>query len=490
MSRKKEIIHQSGIYTFSTFLTQLITLIAAFLTRKFLGPVQMGIWATLQILVDYSKYTVLGTMSAVGVEIPYWMGKGDLDHAEKIKNTAFTFVMISTLLFCAAVAAFAFFTEGRFPAEVTFGLYFVAAIIFLQRINNLLIALLRCYKKFHIESGQMVLSAIVNALLIAFLASKFKIYGFISALGLSFVFNIIYLFWKHRYHFRWYFDRKIFQPLLVRGFPLMLIGLLNTALQNIDRMVIAKMLSFELLGMYTIALMACSFISNFFSATSTVMVPHFQEKIGETDDPKNMREFMYKASLPLALVMPILIACAWIFVPYAIKLFLPKFIPGIPAMRLLVLGTFFSALIQPYQNFLVTVKKHMRIFPIVGVAIVSAVGLSWLAVHFQYGINGVAVAISVTAFLNFMLSYFVSARIFATIRDALRRFLILMVFFAYLGVFLFLESFFVESFSYGFIRFIAESLSLIIFCGPLLFVLESRFAFFRNLWKKLSTPKA
>ncbi|MFH1800838.1 MAG: oligosaccharide flippase family protein [Candidatus Omnitrophota bacterium] len=479
-SRKKEIMRQSGIYSASTLLTQLITFIAAFLTRRFLGPTQMGIWSTLQILVDYSKYAAMGTMTAVAIEIPYWAGKGELDRAEKIKNTAFTFLTVSSLLICIAIAIFALLTQGKFPAEVTFGLFFVSAIIFLQRMSNLLITLLRCYKKFHVESGQMVWSSIVNAALIALLASRFKMYGFIWALGLSFVFNIIYLLRKHRYHFRWYFDRQTFQPLLIRGFPLMLLGLLNTGFQNIDRMVIAKMLGFELLGFYSIALMTCSFISNFSNAANTVLVPHFQEKLGEKDDPDDLQEFLFKASLPLALIMPIVISCAWLFVPLLIKIFLPKFIPGIAAMKLLVLSSFFTASLQPYQTFLLTVKKHWLIFPILGFVILLATGSSWLAVHFRKGIDGVAIAVTFASFTNFALSYFVATKMFSNQVRLIKRFLIILSCFAYLIFFLFLETRCALLSKEGLVLFAIESFSTMAFCVPLLWILNRRFFFFRR----------
>lgn len=489
MSRQKEIIRQSGVYSASTLLTQVITVTAAFLTRKFLGPTQMGVWSTLQILVDYSKYAVLGTMSAVTMEIPYSIGRGEPEKADQIKNTAFTFVVISTLVFSSAVAIFAFMTQGRFPQEVTYGLYFVSAIIFLQRISNLLIALLRCYKKFHIESGQMIWSSIVNAILIAFLAARFRIYGFICALGLSFVFNIFYLLKKHRYDFKWRFDKKIFQPLVVRGFPLMLFGLMNTGFQNIDRMVIAKWLDFELLGIYSIALMTCSFIGNFLNAANAVLTPHFQEKFGEKNNPNDLQDFLFKSALPLALIMPILICASWIFVPYLIRFFLPKFTPGITSMKLLVLSVFFAALTHTYQISLMTIKKHAPLFFALGISTLVAAGLGWLAIHCQKGIEGVAVVVTLSSGLNFSLTYFFATRHFSDAKKNIKRYFILMAFFAGLILFIFAENWLIPLFARGILRFCLESLLAAIFCAPLLFMLNKRFSFFKLFLGKFAPKK-
>lgn len=487
MSRRKTIIRQSKTYSLSTFLTQAITLTAAFLTRNFLGPTQMGIWSTLQILVEYSKYTAMGTMAAVPVEIPYWIGKGDSERAEKIKNTAFVSVVISALFFCAAIVLFASATAGRFHREVTFGLYFVAAVVLLQRVNNLLIALLRCYKKFEIESGLMIWSSIVNAGLIAVLAYRFKIYGFILALAFSFIFNIAYLMQKYRYHFRWFFDRQIFRSLLARGFPLMLIGVLATGLQNIDRMIIAKMMGFELLGFYSIALMVCAFISNFFNAANAVLIPHFQEKFGESDNPNDLCDFLFNSSLPFALIMPIFIIGAWIVAPYLIGFFLPKFIPGITAMKLLVLSMFFVPLANQYQVFLITIKKHARIFPVLIFLIALAVGLSWFAIRRQSGIEGVALVITFVAFINFTLSYFTATQLFARTADSLRKFFIFLSCFGYLAAFLLLEDRCIVSRSRGVLRLLTEGFGMLIFCTPLLLILNKRFSFLKHFFEKATT---
>ena len=86
MSNRKEIIKQAGRYAFSAQIAQVATLFTAIIARRFLGPAQAGIWSTLQVINEYAKYSSFGTFYSVAREIPYLMGKGDKEKANKIKN--------------------------------------------------------------------------------------------------------------------------------------------------------------------------------------------------------------------------------------------------------------------------------------------------------------------------------------------------------------------------------------------------------------------
>ena len=141
--RKKEIIGQTGIYLFGTVMTQLIGGVTGVLTRRFLGPVQMGVWALLQVVVRYSNYSTVGTGAAASREIPFYTGKGDSEKVERIKNTFFTYGIASSVVIGALLCVAAFFLQNRLKPELYWGLLITAAILILQRFNEILITLVR-----------------------------------------------------------------------------------------------------------------------------------------------------------------------------------------------------------------------------------------------------------------------------------------------------------------------------------------------------------
>ena len=77
MIEGRRVLKDIGFYSSSIVITQIVTVLGSILTRRFLGPVQMGVWAFLQVLLNYSEYSALGTTTAASMEIPLYNGRGD-----------------------------------------------------------------------------------------------------------------------------------------------------------------------------------------------------------------------------------------------------------------------------------------------------------------------------------------------------------------------------------------------------------------------------
>ena len=165
MPKSKGIAHQAGWYATAFATTQFVTVLAAILTRRFLGPVQVGVWSLVQIVLSYAEYGTLGVASATPREIPFYVGKGDMPKAVRIKQATLDFTMLMSFFLAAGLAAYAFLSRPRIPGELFVGLLFAAALLILQQLNNVLIVLLRSFKKFELAGKQMFLSAVVNSFL-------------------------------------------------------------------------------------------------------------------------------------------------------------------------------------------------------------------------------------------------------------------------------------------------------------------------------------
>ncbi len=418
-SSKTDIVRDAGIYTSTSVLTQLITLLAAILTRRFLGPLQMGVWSILQVVQIYSAYTLLGITHATSREIPFYRGKGDEARVNEIKNLVFSFSIVTGCFVATGLVAYAFLFRGNLRVEVFYGLIFMAALILLERFNNVVISLLRAFKEFRLASKQMVLSAIVNAALVAFLAYHYEIYGFLWAMCLSLIFNIAYILYHHRFSFRWSLHLKPLRALIAYGFPLMILGFLGAILVSIDRIMIAKYLGLEALGFYSIAILAANYIYSVPNAVGIVMIPNVQEAYGRSENAQDLKNTISKWSLVFSNTVPVLIALAWFLAPPLVSWILPGFEPGIPALKYLVLGGFFLAMVYPYSHFLIAIKRHLELLPLFVVALVLTILFNALAIRGGRGITGVAVATLLALFLKFTASYILASRYLVGFREAL-----------------------------------------------------------------------
>ncbi|MDD5085017.1 MAG: oligosaccharide flippase family protein [Candidatus Omnitrophica bacterium] len=410
MSKKKEILQDVGLYSFAVQVTQLVTTITAILMRNVLGPFQMGIWATLQIVLDYSKYTTLGTSNATTREIPYYLGKKDgRDMAVEIGNQVASFWAITALLTAMGVLVYAYLFRAKLPAVLCWGLVFISVIVILQRLNNLLINMLRAYKQFALNSYQTILSAIVNLALVAALGYKFKFYGVMWAMVLSFVFNSMFILLCYRFNFKFVLNKRLLD-LIAYGFPLMFLEIGSSLLRSVDKIIIIKMLGFEAMGFYSVPVMATVFLTKIPDSMVTVMAPHFHGKFGERDNIKDLKGYVDQATFAYYSFMPLIIGISWIITPLFVALVLPEYTRSIFAVKCLILGTFFMALSNPYHMFIIVIKKYMSLFPIMAAIIGLAVGGVVLAITLGFGIGGVAAVMVFISFLNFLFYYVLAGK--------------------------------------------------------------------------------
>lgn len=407
---KRSLIEDVGSYFSATMLTQIISLAAAVLTRRYLGPAEMGLWSLLQIFLLYASYSTFGAAESVYREIPFYLGKGQRDKAEEVKRLVYSFSLATSVPIAAGLAVYAFWVRPSAGDAFFYGVLAVAALVVLQKVSNLLAILLLGYKQFSLASRQKVYSAAVNLIFVVVLTLRWKFYGFLAAMLLSFVFNIIYLMSAHRFDLRWEFDVRKIGKLIAYGFPLMLVGLIGNFFLTIDKLMIAKMLGLEALGLYSLAMLAYSYISSVPNAVGVVLIPNFHERFGAREKEEDLRGFVKKSSELYSDVMPFLIAAVWFLVPPLTALLMPAFTESVAPMCALVLSAYFLALMHPYSAFLTVIRKQMLLVPIILAACVLVIGMNYLLIKNGFGLVGVGMATTLAVFGKFTATYFLACR--------------------------------------------------------------------------------
>lgn len=485
MSKKEEIVKQAGFYSTASFLTLAIGIIGSILSKRFLGPTQIGIWATLQIILIYSKYITLGTTTALNIEIPYQMGKKDEGTANKIKDMVFSFIMATSVIAALCVLGYAYLFRSGLSKELFYGLIFVSVIIVLQRVNNLFISLLRAYKQFYIAGRQMVLSAIVNVFLVGVLSYFFKIYGFMWATGLSLIFNIVYIYCYKRYTFKFAFEWRKLKKLIFLGVPLTGLGMMGELFRTIDRIMIISMLGFKFMGFYSIAIMVCNYLGGMHTSVAVVLMPHFQEKFGAGDDKKDLRKYLSQSTIAFSDFFPILIGFSWICAPFFVRLFLREYVDGILALKFLVPGVYFAALGNLYGSYFVTIRKHLWMFPIMSGSCILSIILNYALIKAGYGIVGVAIATTLSLAFNFTVIYFTAALTIFSLAEVIRDYVIVMSKFLFMASVLILLNRFAMVDEFSVLNVLGCAVIYGILYTPSLFKLNREFDVLKNIKQKL-----
>jgi len=400
MSRKKEIVKQASIYTIASYVAQVFDVFNGILVRRFLGPANMGIWSLLQVVLNYAKHSAVGVTTATARDVPYYREKGDFEKADRIKNVVFSFTVLTACVTAAGIVIYALAKRGSYGQSFFYGLLAVAPLIILQRLYHLRVVLLRALKDFVFVSKLNVVSSVLSVLFTITLTWKFKLYGLFLGLILNYLGLILWIRIRSGQQFAFELNFKELSPIFSLGLAMLLYDVLTTILLSVDRIMIAKFMGLEALGIYSIALMAGNFLYGLPNMLSVVLFPHLQEMYAKRDDHRDLAKFITQPTLVLAYLFPCVIALVWFAAAWIFPILLPDYSSGIPALRYFILGSYFVGLTHPFSSFFVTVRKHWHLCPVQAMLVFFSFLLTWFMIQKEMGIQGVALAMAITSVLR------------------------------------------------------------------------------------------
>jgi O-antigen/teichoic acid export membrane protein len=372
----------------------------AIFIRRFLGPLNMGIWGILKVVSDYASYNNLGSTSAIPYKLPVLKGQGKTDEVKKLTSVIFNFVTIVTFICSIAIVVYALIFLRTLPREIFIGLLVVSVMLLSQRVYTYYMMLLRANKDFGILSKSVFFDAVTNLGLVLLIVSRFKLYGFYFVIIIMPVINVWFIRKYVTYNLAFNFHVKGILAYIKYGLPLFLTGMLDQILYSIDRIMIVSMLGLEQLGFYSIALMTRNYGTGLSKNFSIVIQPHFMEDFGKNGIEKSC-EYVIRYCEVSAYFMSIVLSIVFIIAYPFVYFVLPSFLPGVTAMKIFLLATFFLTL-SPYpNNFLVAVEKQSRLIPITVMSILINVVFNYLFIRKGYGINGVSAATAISACVSF-----------------------------------------------------------------------------------------
>ena len=403
-SSKLSLIRDTVFYSGSNVVVQGISFFLAIFVRRSLGPEAFGVWTLLQVYLTYISYTNFGIFGAIYREIPVLRGRGEESKIESIKNTGFSYVITSSIVVGILMITGTFVFKNRLSEPVFFGLLTLAGLNLLQRANNFQIRILYTDKKFILASKFKIYSALVNAFLCVACVWFYHLYGLYLATLLSFVYNIIYLYSAQSFQWTWQWDRNELKSLMWFGLPLVGLNAATKFLYTFDKLLIGKYLGFKALGTYSIATLASSYLYMIPNMFLIVLFPRTLEKFGEEN--KTAREkYSLLPSQAICLYFSLAIGISWLAIPYICSIFLPKYVEGIPSLKILMMGALFMTLSDQMSHLLLGYKRHLWTLPVMGVLSL----LLWLGSYITLQWGGKMVYIAACSSVGLFILYLFSA---------------------------------------------------------------------------------
>lgn len=406
---KKKIITDIAVYGIGRYINQFIGFFIAIFVRNFLGPLYMGIWSLVRVIMSYANYSELGALQAIFYKVPYHNGKGEAKESEKIQNVVFSFLVLMSFVASIVILLGAVILKEKMPHELFTGLVIFPLFFMTQRVWSYFIMVLKASKKFSTLGYAIIFDSAINLILVIFIVSKLGIYGMYVISIILPIMDVLFVRFaaKERYNIKF----RLIWPSIIEyvkfGFPVFISAFSVVILYSMDSIMIAKMIGLVPLGYYSIAVMARTYSTEFSQNFASVLSPYFVEAYGSSGDTVMVGKKIIKYTELTSCIMAVILGLGYVVLPFFVQLVMPKFTEGISAMKIILICTFFSVISGHMKNFLVMKERQILLMVITFIAVFINVILNYIAITSGYGISGVAAASAVTTFLMFIsIAYF------------------------------------------------------------------------------------
>ena len=399
-SIKKTLIKDTALYSLANYFAMALGIVVSIIAKALLGAAGAGQWALIKVFCSYGEYSDLGTRNAMLREMAQSSGSGDKEKSLLVRDSSFSFMSLMACV-SATIIFFSAFFKVQDPV-LRKGLFVASLLVIATQGYNFYLCLLRTLKKITALSSLVVLNMVFVTLFSLLGCWMARVIGF--ALGTFFA-TAISAFLGYKFSgsaVLWKWDSKEIIRLLKIGVPTVLISYALVTFLSLDSVMIGKMIGLKELGYYTIGLMAVQQVSTIGRFTQIILMPYIQEHYGKSKQIKESRHYFLRITRVLVFVLPVIIAGVIFLLPCVVHYLLPKFLPGIFSMKILVLGYFFVVVNEMSSTILFTMNKQGRLIPILLGLVLMAFALNYGFIRKGWGIEGVAIATGMTYFFYFI----------------------------------------------------------------------------------------
>ncbi|MFN8587800.1 MAG: oligosaccharide flippase family protein [Candidatus Eisenbacteria bacterium] len=399
----RKFIRDSMNFAFAQYVVRATLMLRGVVAARLIGPDAFGAWSALQMMMDYGTLPLLGTQQGLDQMVPPRIVAGDPVALRRVKRAALFNIMLLTSLFIVACVGWVTLGSSRLlGAWGPWGIVLALTCIATVNLANYQTSIQRSHGDFSTVSVWMLVQGAIGGIAGLALTPWLGGWGLLAGWTAGCVCAFAYSTSRSRAH----------APLapvpaaegldLVQvGFPMFVLTASAMVMRSLDRLIILRYLGNRDFGFYSISMMALTFLLYMPDAVTYVMYPRLLHQFGEDKgDPTNIRESVVRVLRTSSVFVPVLSGLVFLASGPLVALLLPKFTPGVGALRALCYGALGLAFANFASVVLMTVGRQAMLMPTALVSIGLGAALDLGAVKMGYGITGVAWATFVTYSVN------------------------------------------------------------------------------------------
>ena len=386
------------LVTISTVICSGISFIFSVYSKSLVPVKPLGIYSTCLLAQTYMNYAQFGVLNAYNRDYPQALGRKDYETANKLKNTATTFMLMIYLIIFVVFEAWVFFYyRGRigmdqYQAYYAFGYAMCPIMILLKSFDDMSNATVRMNGKYNYSAAIGFLRTII-AFGIGVAALNVVGYYGLYAMTMSSALLGIILFRKNALKgVRLSFDFSYMKVMIIGGLPLLINSLIWTLVQSVDKFVILGFLTTDDLGVYSVPLMGFTTMVLVPQTISQVFYIKVSHLYGANKDEKQLLEKASYFTNITSVISGAACVCVFFIMPIFVQMFMPMYTDGTLATQILIIGVAIYSTTMLFGNIFSVLKLNKSLIAnSVALCIFNVIFSTGLVVFVERSINMVAI---------------------------------------------------------------------------------------------------
>lgn len=391
------------LVTMSTVACSALSFIFSVYSKSIVPTRPLGIYSTCLLAMTYMNYAQFGVLNAYNRDYPQALGRGDMATANKLKNTAVTFMLlVYALIFVVFEAWVAIYYGDKiagdtYSAYYAFGYALCPILILLKSFDDMSNTTVRMDGKYNYSAIIGFIRTVIALGLGIIALNMWGYYGLYAMTLASSALGIIMFRRQAMSGVRLEFDFSYMRTMIVGGLPLLINSLIWTLVQSVDKFVILGFLDTDALGVYSVPLMGFTTMVLIPQTISQVFYIKISHLYGANGDE---RELLEKASGYTSITAAISGgACILVFyiMPIFVQAFMPMYTDGTPATQILIVGVAIYSTTMIFGNIFSVLKLNKSLIAnSVALCIFNVIFSSALVLFVDRSINMVAIGTGIS----------------------------------------------------------------------------------------------
>lgn len=389
----RKFVRDSVGYAFAQYTVRAVLMLRGLIAARVLGPEAYGAWNAIQIMMDYGPLASAGTQSGLDQMVPPRIVAGDPVALDRLKRAAlFNIALLTSLFVAACLAALTFGTSRMLHSWGLLGVGAAMVCALTINVAYYQTSIMRSHGDITTASGWMMLQGAVGGVLGLALLKSMHAWGLLAGWTAGCLVSFAYASVRS-------FRNAPMVPrpaaesfeLVQVGFPMFVFSASSQVMRNLDRLIILRYVNTVALGYYSLSVMALTFLMYMPDSIAYVIYPQLLRTFGESGrDVESIRPRVERVLQLFSIMVPPLCGAAYLASQPVVALLLPKFLPGVGALRVLCFGAAALAFTNLGSLVIMTVGRQLMLIPaaLFGVGLYAALDL--IAVKSGHGIVGVA----------------------------------------------------------------------------------------------------